>query len=780
MRPRAFASLSLLILTLLLSVHPARGDQTIILNVILNSEEKGDFFVLQTEDGDFLIRIEDLRQMGFREPQVPVFEIDQERYISIRSIKGLEFRYDERTLTIELFAMPAHLGRTVIDFIPPAQPDVEYPKDTAGFLNYRLDYSLEDASDVPAVRTFDFTNQIGLRYTDFLFLSDSVYTNEDAEDRLVRLMTNVTYDRRDRLQRVVVGDFFTSSGELGSTLNLGGISFQKAYLINPYLITHPTIDLSGAVSLPTEIQVVLDGMPIRQERLSPGEFELKNLSTRTGAGLLEVVLKDPFGREQRIRYPFYLTEILLKRGLHDYRYHLGFEREGFGEDSGDYGRLVFSGLHRYGFTDILTAQFRFEAARKAYSLGPSLSHRIFNDGIVSFAAAASQNPEGDTGRAGSVTYGYQGRRVNIYLLGRAFTESYSPLLAPPEAEKPRYETVIGTGYSTLWLGSLTMDYTAQQMHVGTDRTVVSVGYSKTLREGLSFLTSLKRIHEEESSYEFLIGLHYNPGKDTSVSARHQRNDDGHTEVVQVQKNAPVGEGFGGRALYERADAETGLTQTADGFLQYNNRYGITTAEYRTTDGSRVLQVSGSGAAAMVGGVVGLSRPITDSFGLVEVGDLKDVRIYHNNQEVGRTDSSGRLFIPTLGSYYNNQISINDQDIPINYTIPEVLRYISPPLRSGSHVRFEATRFQAIIGRLMLRLPDGPQSAEFYEASFVIGDRTVTFPTGKGGEFYIENIPPGEYRATVMALEKPCFFDIMVPESEEPLVDLGELTCEPGP
>ena len=39
------------------------------------------------------------------------------------------------------------------------------------------------------------------------------------------------------------------------------------------------------------------------------------------------MLKDPFGNEQRIYYPAYFSTQMLREGLHEYSYNIGFLRE---------------------------------------------------------------------------------------------------------------------------------------------------------------------------------------------------------------------------------------------------------------------------------------------------------------------------------------------------------------------------------------------------------------------------------------------------------------------
>ncbi len=274
---------------------------------------------------------------------------------------------------------------------------------------------------------------------------------------------------------------------------------------------------------------------------------------------------------------------------------------------------------------------------------------------------------------------------------------------------------------------------------------------------------------------------YYPGKDATLSLRHEKRKDAETEILQIQKNPPLGEGLGLRATIERAKSQSVSTYTFNPLLQYNWRYGIFTGEFRSQSGkersTEEYRLTASGGTAYVGNVIGFSRPINDSFGLVKVGELEGVRVYAANQEIGRTDRSGRVFIPALSSYHDNQISINDKDIPIDYSISEVMRYISPPFRSGSYIKFDVTKFQAVTGRLKIKINGDVKPAEFYEVRMMVEGKEIVFPTGKDGEFYLENIQWGGYTASLNYNGKTCSFGIIIPETDEMIIELGEIICE---
>lgn len=758
------------------------GAETIILNIVLNQETKGEFFVNIAEDGDILIRIEDLKAIGFREPAGDTLEISGETYMSLRSMQGVEFMLNEQTLSLEITASPALLPQKTLDFMPQRQPKVYYPKDAGAFLNYSFNYS---AGDSFRFQNFNLAKQLGLRLGDFLFLTDSSYTKSAGDEKFVRLMSNITYDRRKELQRFIAGDFIASSGDLGSSANLGGISFSKLYRIDPYFINRPMLDLSGFVSLPSDVEIYLDGMRIRTEKLSPGEFQLKNVSSYTGARIIEIVIKDAFGREQRLRYPFYFTDLLLKKGLHEYSYNIGFEREGFGEESNRYGRPAFFAFHRYGLSDSFNLGFRAEAVKRLYNLGPSLSYLIPRAGVVSFFLSGSRASE-KTGLAASLNHTYQGKKINTRLLFKGYSEDYATVTG---SEKTKYEGGAGIGYGTRELGSVSLDFTTAKKYQGIDRQTITATYSKTLAKRFTAFTTFRNIRENTTANEFFIGITYYPGKDTTLSLRHEKRKDAETQILQLQKNPPLGEGLGLRATIERAEAPTvGRTEpqsvstyTFNPLLQYNWRHGIFTGEFRGQSSkeksTEEYHLSASGGIAYVGNVLGFSRPINDSFGLVKVGELEGVRVYAANQEIGRTDRSGRVFIPALSSYHDNQISINDKDIPIDYSISEVMRYVSPPFRSGSYIKFDVTKLQFVTGRLKIRINGTVSPAEFYEVRMTVEGKEIIFPTGKDGEFYLENIKWGGYTAAFDYNGKTCYSDIIIPETEEMIIELGEIICE---
>jgi outer membrane usher protein FimD/PapC len=770
------------LLSLLFLPTSARCDDSFYVKVSLNGVEKGEFLVRLLDDGDFLVRAADLMVMGLSVPPGRTTEIDGDPNRSLRALENMSFVFREKTLSLELTAHPSILPMRVVDFQQPRQPKVLHPKDTSVFFNYGVTWTGGDPGDEESL---DATGQVGARRGDYLFLSDAAFEKTRADRRTVRLSTNVTRDLRETMQRLVFGDITASSGDLGTGVNLGGFGFSKVYRIDPYFLRYPLADVGGMVSLPSQAEVYLGGTRIRTEKLAPGQFELKNISSLGGRNDVTVVIKDPFGREQTIRYPFYFTETLLEKGLHEYSYNVGFLRRKFGDESNRYGPLAFSAFHNFGVSDGMTVGGRGEGTGDGGNLGPQATFRVGDAGTVSLSIAGSVRRSGRLGAAGEAAHSFQGGAVSTRIFLKGVSRDYAVAEEEEGQGSPdsvRYEAAAGAGYGTARMGTFSVDADFLTRHTGTDRRTLEASYSRNIGWNVSVLGSFRNVREGETVNEVMLGVNYSPGSDHSLSASYREAGGVRTGTVQARKNLPAGEGWGYDVSVDRTDS-TALSSTAvTPSLQYNARFGSYAAEYRGEridggGGNGFVRLSAYGGVATVGGTIGFSRPITDSFGLVSVGSLEGIRVYHNNQEMGRTDGRGRLFLPSLGSYYENQISIADKDVPIEYSLREVLKVVSPPLRSGSRIPFDVKRFQAVTGTVGMRRDGEWKPAEYVEVRLPAEGKEIAFPTGKGGEFYVEDLGPGTHPAHLEQEGDRCRFEITVPATEDLLVDIGRMTCE---
>ena len=756
----------------------AEESTEIVVSIRLNGVAKGDFIVRAVPDGDFLFALDELETMGISQARAQAVSINGRQYLSMRSIEGTKLKFDEKRLSLDIQLPPemlpsqhVNLGSTL-----PAVPVQSRLR--GGFLNYRLGYGHGGGTD-----SYNAATELGVNLGDFLLLDNRSFSRDGAHTQGIRLQTQLIYDQPDALRRWTIGDSLASSGELGSSLNLGGLSVSKLYQMNPYLIKQPLAGFSGAIALPSTVSVYMDGALVRSDKVAPGNLNLQNLNYVGGPGLrnVDVVVRDPFGREQRISFPYFFSDQLLARGLHEYSYNAGFLRDNYGAASNDYGSFAVSAFHRYGFSDVLTAGFGGDATRDHFNLGPRASFNSVTAGIIAGGIAFSRDAgAGTSGTAASISHTFAAGPFNTQVLARRFSENYS-VLGFNATDKPRLEHTIGASYGNRDAGTFSLSRTVQTVYGGaTDQSTVTFGYSRTLARNVSLAANFSRVSQVTTGYAAYVAVTFFPGKDLTASASHQKSAAGGTsEQLQFSKVQPVGEGLGYRMLAERSVVSGALSERISPFVQYNARDAIFTVEGTdfVRDGG-FYQLTAAGAITYIGDGMHLSRPIYDSYGLVKVEPpLQGIRVLKSSTEIGVTDETGTVFIPNLGSYQVNEVGVQPKDVPLDYTISRSLQKLRPPLRAGAVASFNVTRTRAIAGKLKLRDGANITALENREANLTGAAGSARLSTIRGGDFYLENLAPGRYSARLSVEEKSCKLELTVPDTQEIVTDLGEVICE---
>jgi outer membrane usher protein len=750
------------------------------LKVLLNEEDKGEYFFLLTPADDVLFLKQDLFEMGIKDvPEDVEIRVEDKEYVPLKSLFPLvRFEIEEKEAVLRITADPKILKRHIIDLAYRRPFKVFHTKDNSAFLNYSLGYDVGDDLDFTS---FTLPFEAGISIEDFLGFSSFSYTKTDTEERFVRLFTNITGDDRAALRRFIIGDFSAFSGALGSGGTFGGLSISKNFSIKPHFIRFPGLDISGILETPSDVEVYLNDILVKRAQLPPGEFDFLNLPGVTGSGDATIVITDAFGREQRTVTPFYHSTLLLKPGLHEYSYNLGFKRDELGKESFKYNDLAFVGFHRLGLSRTFTGGVRAETDGDTVNIGPTTKYLIGRIGELDTSIAVSYD-DGRYGYGAFLRYLYVGKGLSGRFSLRGFTKEYANLSVSAEQDKSQYEWLAGMGYNHRRLGAISVTYSQTDRYTGMDRKTASIFYSRRLTNDIFLYIRASRTRTDDISDkevdEVFAGLNIYLGKRRSANLSRTIVEERATEKVSVQQNPPLGTGFGYRLLTERAEDDEGdHTIGGNASVQYRGPFGIYSADYRRIAEENSYSLNASGGISFINGSLYFSRPITDSFALVKVADLEDVRVLYNNQEVGFTNRNGKVLVPGLFSYYDNMLSIEAKDIPINYELREIEKFVTTSFRGGGVVKFEMKKIQAFTGRLFLVKENKKTEAEYAGLEIMIDGKKIDTIVGMGGKFYLENLPSGRIPAMLFLKGKECDFEIVVPESDDIIVDMGVITCE---
>ncbi len=242
--------------------------------------------------------------------------------------------------------------------------------------------------------------------------------------------------------------------------------------------------------------------------------------------------------------------------------------------------------------------------------------------------------------------------------------------------------------------------------------------------------------------------------------------------VNVQRSLPLGPGFG-----FRIDADAQDPYRSTGIVEAQGKRGIVGVR---VDGSQDDKTIGTfnfaGSVIAMGGEVMLSRPVDDGFALVKVPASPGVRVLANNQPQGRTGRNGSLFVPDLRSYLSSPIGIVQDDLPVEMKLGATSQEIAVPYRGGAVVVFEAEIIHALSGRLDV----AGKAPEYGTLLVTVGATEFSSPLSASGEFYFEDLPPGDHPGIASWKAGTCRATIHMPDNAPPMTDAGVVTCAEQP
>jgi len=712
---------------------------------------------------DVLVPVADLKAAGLRRVEASGETVAGEPHVSLLSLAPeVRFSLDEKELVLRLEVPPSWFGEAVIDVDGGPPEGILYSSNSSAFANYSARWSRSEGFSGFAEAGWSMRGN--LLYGSALRKPDGTF---------VRGLTHFDVDDRPRLRRWTLGDVFAETGELGGGSFMGGVGFSRNFDLNPYFIRFPRFGFSGAVSTPSTADIYVNGALVRREEIPAGQFDLRNIPAVSGTGSVRIVLRDVFGQERAIVSPYYFSTGLLAAGLSDYSYNLGVTRANIGNKSADYGQPLLLARHRIGLTGSVTAGGRLEVARDLVSGGPSLALRLALGELDFAASGSSQN--GKSGGAASLGYTYVGSRWSVGTSLRALSNGYANASLTAAMDRANLEGTLVAGTQVLGGLSLSTQYSASRFRDKGRRDAASLSASMRVARPATLLVSAGRSREEGKGWttQVFAGLTFWLGKGSTGSLSLDSRGGTVVSTAELERPLPRGEGLGYRFLARgnRGEGSDGLA-----LLQYQGPFGRYEASYERVGQEGNASINASGGLVAIGGSVYGTRPVDQGFALVRLPGVSNVRAFLSNQEVGRTGASGDLLVPDLLPYYGNRLSISDKDVPMEYAIDATERIVAPPYRGGALISFPVRKIRTVSGVVVIERDGKETVPSFGQITVALEGGSASSPIARGGEFFLENVSPGERPATIESQEGTCRFLLRVPDSPEPFIQLGKIVC----
>lgn len=588
-----------------------------------------------------------------------------------------------------------------------------------------------------------------------------------------------------------LGQTYTN-GELFDSVQMTGVKLETDTSMLPSGLQGFAPVVRGIASSDAKVTIKQNGYTIYQTNVSPGPFEIRDLSQVTAGADLEVTVTEADGTERSFIQASSSVPIMQREGALKYSLAAGKYRDvdngeepEFGQATAiyglPYGITAYAGLqgasmYRAGLVgigadlrsfgsismDLTAARTSFDDGRrdangqswraqyaKDFPLTNTTvtlaSYRYSTAGFYTFQEAIDQrNNTYDS----DDFYGYRdiyNRRSRLQLNLSQSLQSWGSIYANAYQQDywgmDGHERSVSLGYSSSWQGvNWSLNYSLTKTPSTEDDRQVSLSINVPFSRWLA---------NSWGTYNLTSSKNGNTSHQVGISGTLLENNNLNYNLQQTYTDNNVGYGA---YLSSRYRASFGEFSTNYSYQKDSKQWGY------SAQGSVVAHAKG----------VTLGQSIQDAFAVVHINNGNDVKI--QNAQGVYTDYWGNAIVPTLTNYRRNTITVNTlgrDDIDIEDASLDII-----PTK-GAVV---AADFTARTGkRALLTLKRG-QGVVPFGAVLSMADGSAI--VGDDGEVYVTGLK-GTQRVTVQwgeTAQQRCSAEVKVPEQLEAGIYITTVNC----
>lgn len=747
--------------------------EMLLLDVKVNSVALADVtLVEQWPDGALLLpaeawaeaRLAPLAQTRALSDGTPAF--------ALNAVAGATWTINRQRLTLEISA-PAGAFVGSMLAIQNARPTPP-PRPAPGIL---LNYDLSVAHSGTGGQVTSGALLEAVAFSPFGNLVNSMLVRDDGTGRsATRLDTFWRFDQPHRLETLVVGDAVGVGGGWSRPARYAGVRWGRDFGMRPGFVTLPQLTLSGEAALPSTVEVLVNNTRRLSQPMPPGPFQLNNVPIVTGAGEVNLVVRDLLGRETVIQQSYYASPRLLAPGLTDFSFEAGRLRTGYGESSA-YGDSFGAATWRQGLSQSLSGEARLELQARRSAAGMELAGLLGQWGVGRVALATSGgSTQGFSERGELLKVGIErstphgGGALQYEHASQGFAPFGEAIgaQAPTQRSRSNWLASLGGPLWAAWSGGVS--YVQQTRWDGDRVQSVGLSTSQPIWQRASLNLSLNKRIDGDGAWSAGATVSL-PLTNGIYSAARINSASGSPAIgaVSASRNAPAGPGIGWRV-----EASTQESQRASGGLKGNTsqfEWGLDLAS--DAGGQVATRATGRGTLGLLAGLPFASRAVGQgSFAVVDLGGLPGVPVKRSHQVVATTDGRGLALVPGLLPWQVNQIEIDPIDLPLDVEVGNVVQQVTPYPGSGSVVRFAVRRTrQALlvlhqfdgqpvpVGTRLRLLPGGPE-----------------FIAGRRGEVWLTDLAEARQAVDVRWPSGGCQLELNIPDADGLPGNIGPLVC----
>jgi len=704
-------------------------------------------------------------------------------YFDPQGIEGAKNDIDFNQLAVHIVVPGTLLKGTTIDLSQPVIRTLTPEPSWSGFLDYRYDQtesqgrSYQQALVSPHLRLFGWS-----------MFDDQVLSNTPSGFRNNRFDTVAYRDWPDDALRLQLGDYTPSTGDLGTTFSLAGVSLQRSYALQPGQVINPTASMSGVAQSPSQAQIFMNGVMIGTMNIAPGPFNFQNLQGYGGLSDINVLVTDAAGNQHTYDVPYYFSNQLLKAGFDTFDISFGSPRAGFG--TGDYSGKAASIAYLRGITDDWTVGTNDSYIQGDRHVSPLTTFGLGPVGTMTLMSAQRQHDHlrryaheiNYDGVWYHTEFRFQWRHAQkdfddpLALISNGEAGIGEPVL-PDLRARDRYSMSLSQALGVL--GTLSANVGRLYRFDGSVVTIDSLAWSLRLPwRGQLNLSGLYTRGGGTRLRGVFASVYYPFGDRTTVTTGYRNvTNSAPQRYVEATMYPPTDGGWG----YRLYDSWQGPVDDKDAQVTWLNRWmEIDVGARHLDDGSfeqQSTELSITGAIAVLGSHVYVTPEIDNAFAVVDAGH-PDVGIYRGGTPIGVTRSNGTLLVPQLAPYADTVLSVREDDLPLDVDLLTSKLDVVPADGAGVLVKFDLPTISAVNGALHFSPAHGGGTIDNYALSVTAPDgHVITTRTGDRGFFELDNVTGGTYRMAVPDASPACIAVIRIPDQRPAIWQAGQVTCE---
>ena len=685
------------------------------------------------------------------------------------------------TAALDLRELPTSINRS----LPPGE--------TSGYLNLRAAQDIE-WSDQPGQA--EGRQALLLNFETILRVGDWVLEGgydwlEGRDQSLIREDFRLIRDDSDQAIRYTLGDFSTPlTGFFQQGQSQGGIMISRNYALQPYRNVRPTGEYNLFLERPSTVDLVVNGLTVKQLQFNPGPLDIRNLPLSSGINDVELIVTDDLGQVQRFQYSPSVAGGQLATGVHQFSYHFGYPYE-ITNNSRNYDQdnPHFSASHRLGITDNFTFLDYIQIAERHVLTGAG-GVLATKKGNLGWELALSRDEDLGSDQATRLQYEWLGKGSGKKTTFRTALEYRGSNFTTARENEP---SDFGSDVSIFYNPNLVRNSNLNlnlRYQIGRDvpnvlTTTIDTSYA--LGRGLTGSLNLRSFREEGESSDLSAIIQFywsDPSKKRTMLLNARRPDSGNTTTQFSLNQEPEeslrswggsidlidnsdGYDLSGRLGYADNRFEAGITQD----LVYDSDLGeLQKNRTRLTYGSALAFVDGKAAWA---------RPINDSFVMVE--PHKDWREYEilvksaTGKTIAVVDEWGPGVLPALQSYFVSEIKLDSTRAPLGFSLGKQKYTLLPTYRSGTLIQAGDDKVVTVRGVLVGESgrPIALATGRVSSASDPEWVNQMMF-TNRTGRFVVPGIRPGDYQIDVKGYSMVSF---SIPEDAVGLYDIDIISVK---